>query len=98
MSLHDLKTSVDRVQFTFPKLKESEMTPVRKKFYRKTGALYEVKPKYKHLFFKYVQTSLSIWAMYIDLVCTSEEDYHNMLAIMKRERHQRSPKGGNEYD
>ncbi len=93
-SLHPLKTSVDKVQISFPWLSEKEASPRHEEFYHKVedrdGYHYEVKPKYKYDYFKYVQTSLSIWAMNIWLVCDSDEDYEEVDSYINLERAKRT--------
>ncbi len=84
-ALHDLKTNVDTVQFEFPRLSASEMTADRQKYYVKVGALYEVKAKYKYKFFKKVQTSLSIWAMHIYMVCNTVDDYNRLRTLAEKD-------------
>lgn len=90
MALHDLKASVDRVQFSFPRLNVEDMTPNRAKYYRKEGEQYTLKPKFRYAFFKYIQNSLSIWAMNIDLVCYSVKDYNEMNYLINNDKRQRS--------
>lgn len=89
-ALHPLKTSVDKVQISFPWLSEKEFSDRHKRFYHKVGNHYEVTAKYKYEFFKYVQTSLSIWAMNIWIVCDSEEDFNNVNYYVKKEKQKRT--------
>lgn len=89
--LHPLKTNVDKVQLSFPKLKKSEIAPRHAKYYHKVGDFYEVKPKIKYRYFKYIQTSLSIWKMNIYIVCDSPEDKHALNMLIERELNKRNP-------
>lgn len=90
-SLHDLKTNVDRVQIAFPRLKEEELSERHKQYYYKEGDYYYLKAKHKYAFFKYIQTSLSIWAMNIDIVCENQKDYDTLNTFVNKERKLRSP-------
>lgn len=83
--LHPLKTNVDSAQISFPPLQKSEMKKRHYKYYHRVNDHYEMKPKYKYAFFKYVQTSLSIWKMNIFLVCDSDEDYDAVNAFVQEE-------------
>lgn len=89
-ALHPLKTSVDKVQISFPWLSESEISDRHRRYYHKVGDHYEVKAKYKYQFFKYVQTSLSIWAMNIWIVCDSDEDFANVDYYVQKEKNKRN--------
>lgn len=70
-SLHDIRTNVDEVHLTFPKLRKIEKE--QEKFYYYDGEGYVLKPEYKVDFAKRIRVSLSVWKMYI-YILTSEED------------------------
>lgn len=89
-AMHPLKTNVDKIQISFPWLTADELQPRHIKYYQEVGDHYELKPKYKYDFFKYVQTSLSIWAMNIWLVCDSNTDYDAVNEYVLSERAKRS--------
>lgn len=89
-ALHPLKTNVDRVQVSFPWLTEEEIQPRHQRFYQKVNGHYEMLPKYKYEFFKYIQTSLSLWRMYIWLVCDSEQDYTAVDQYVQQEQTKRN--------
>lgn len=89
-SLHPLKTNVDRVQISFPWLRKEEVQERHKQYYtwvedEKEGH-YELPALYKYRFFKYIQTSLSIWAMNIWVVCDSDEDTKEMEKLIAKDR------------
>jgi len=90
-SLHDLKTNVDKVHFSFPPLHESEMTDERRQYYEYKNDKYYIKPIYKFEFFKYIQKSLSIWKMLVVLICENQEDYNSMKALLDKDQNKRSP-------
>lgn len=89
-ALHPLKTNVDKIQISFPWLAESEIQERHKKYYHKVQDHYELKPEIKYEYFKYVQTSLSIWAMNIWLVCDSDQDYQAVDTFVQAEKQKRS--------
>lgn len=89
--LHPLKTNVDKVQLSFPRLNAEEITPRHKEYYHRVGKFYEVKPEYKYKYFKYVQTSLSIWAMNIYIICDSPDDLKEVNAIIELDLDKRNP-------
>ncbi|QPW37239.1 hypothetical protein GMNKNHGO_00017 [Enterococcus phage vB_Efa29212_3e] len=89
-ALHPLKTNVDKIQISFPCLTEEEFDTRHEEYYHKVGSHYEVKSEYKYKFFKYVQTSLSIWAMNIWLVCDSDEDYNKIDRYIQKEKIKRN--------
>ena len=89
--LHPLKTNVDKVQLSFPRLKHNEMSERHMKYYHKVGDHYEVKPKIKYRYFKYIQTSLSIWKMNIYIVCDSKDDYNAVNLLIQKELNKRNP-------
>lgn len=85
-ALHPLKTSVDKVQVSFPWLSEKEYSDRHKPYYHKVGDHYEATPQTKYRYFKYIQTSLSIWAMNIWLVCDSFTDMIDVQDLIEKER------------
>lgn len=89
--LHPLKTNVDRVQLSFPRLHKEELAERHKRYYHRVGEYYEVKPKVKYRYFKHLLTSLSIWKMNIYLVCDSVEDYRMVDILRERELNKRNP-------
>lgn len=89
-ALHPLKTNVDKIQISFPRLTEEEISIRHKEFYHKVGNYYEVRPECKYKFFKFVQTSLSIWAMNIWLVCDNDKDYEAIDRFVQKEKSKRS--------
>lgn len=95
-AVHPLKTSVDKIRISFPALLPEEIQPRHKEFYYKAGDHYEVLPHVKYRYFKYIQTSLSLWKMNIWLVCDSEEDKEEIQKLIDKDQKKRSPgaKGG----
>lgn len=90
--LHPLKTNVDHVNLSFPRFaKGVHMGTKYQKYYHLTGDYWEVKPEYKFRYFKYVQDSLSIWAMNIYIVCDSQEDYQAVKRLVLKDKQRRSP-------
>lgn len=89
-AVHPLKTNVDKIQISFPWLTETEIQDRHRKYYHKVADHYELLPKYKYEYFKYVQTSLSIWAMNIWLVCDSDQDYASVDTYVQAEKLKRS--------
>lgn len=91
-SLHALKTNVDAIQLTFPPLHEREVAERHKKYYeRKEDGLYHLKSVYKFRFFKYIQTSLSTWAMHIRIICFSKEEYEGLDEYVQEDLDRRNP-------
>lgn len=95
-AVHPLKTSVDKIKISFPQLSEKEVKPRHKAYYHKVGNHYEVLPQVKYNYFKYIQTSLSLWKMNIWLVCDSKEDEKEVQKFIDNEKKKRSSsnKGG----
>lgn len=91
-SLHDLKTDVDDVQFSFPPLHEQEMTDKTKKFYtKKEDGLYHPIGEYVFDYFKEVQNSLSIWAMNIKLILHTDETLLEVDTCIEKDLDKRNP-------
>ncbi|AAY53369.1 hypothetical protein [Listeria phage P100plus] len=84
-SLHPLKTDVDGVQFSFPRLGKSEIQKRHLPFYELKGKVYELRPEIKYEYVKYTQVSLSIWGMYLWLVCNSEEDFQEIDKLLQKD-------------
>lgn len=86
-ALHDIKTDVDEVQFSFPPLKEEVIQEHHKRFYvKRNDGLYHLKTKYKFSFFKYVQNSLSVWGANIHLVCEDPQDMEALKKLIDKDR------------
>lgn len=97
-ALNDLKTDVDNVQFSFPPLTESEVGERHKRFYAKrSDGLYYMKTKYRFSFFRYIQTSLSIWNMNIYLVCETQEDLDALKKLITKDRKKSAATRKGEY-
>lgn len=90
MSLEKLKTNVDNVQLSYPPLHKSEIADRHKEYYEQKGDFFYVKPHYKYDYFKYIQTSLSIWKMNIWLVCDNDLDFIAVDRFVQKERDRRS--------
>lgn len=91
-ALHALKTNVDAIQLTFPPLHEEEMQERHKKYYeKKEDGLYHLGSIYKFRFFKYIQTSLSTWAMHINILCFSKEEYEGLNKHVQKDLDKRNP-------
>lgn len=90
--LHPLKTNVDRVQLSFPPLHKDELSERHMEYYEQVPNtdLYTMKPHYKYSFFKYIQTSLSIWKMNIWIVCDNTADYDAMNNFVQKDLSKRS--------
>lgn len=97
-ALHTLKTNVDAIQLSFPPLHEEEIQERHKKYYTKKGdGLYHLGSLYKFRFFKYIQTSLSTWAMHIHIICFTQEEYEGINKYVQKDLDKRNPnrnKGG----
>lgn len=93
-NLHPLKTNVDEVHLSFPRLKE--ITLEQEKFYFFDGEGYELKAKYKVDFAERVRVSLSVWKMYI-YILTSSHDHEDVSAEIDKLRAEKKVrfKGGN---
>lgn len=89
-ALHDLKTNVDKVQLSFPPLKE--IGERHKEYYELRDGKYHVKPHYKYMFFEYIQHSLSLWKMNIWLVSSDKVDYEALQRLIDKAKRKRSPK------
>ena len=85
-ALHPIKTNVDEVHLTFPKLKSIE--PGQERFYYHTSDGYELKTKYKLDFAEHLRVSLSVWKMYIYILVDDMDkaDIQEALNKMKRSR------------
>lgn len=91
-SLHDLKTNVDFIQMSFPPLREEEIAERHKAYYtKKDDGLYHLDAKPKFDYFKYVQTSLSTWAMNLQIISRSEEEYEELDVHIQRDKDIRNP-------
>lgn len=93
-NLHPLKTNVDEVHLSFPRLKELEES--QEKYYFYDGEGYELKAKYKVDFAERVRVSLSVWKMYI-YILTSTHDKEAVTAEVNKLRAKKKVrfKGGN---
>lgn len=97
-SLFDLKTDVDNVQFSFPPLRDYELGERNKHFYElKEDGLYYMKDRYRFSFFKYVQTSMSIWNMNIVLICESEKMFDTLESKVVKDRKKSATKRKGEF-
>lgn len=90
-TLEKLKTNVDSVQISFPRIHKSNIKEHHKEYYEKSGDFYYAKPNYKYMYFKYVQTSLSIWKMNIYLVANDDDDYKALEKLVNKEVIRRNP-------
>ena len=91
-SLHSLKVHVDKVQFSFPRLHEKELTKANLPYYDKDAeGLYNLKAEIRFRYFKYIQTSLSIWKMYIILLCEDDTIYTELEKIISKDLDRRNP-------
>lgn len=98
-SLHDLKTNVDAIHLTFPPLRESEIGERHLKYYsKKEDGLYHLSSYYKYRYFKYIQTSLSIWAIHIHIICFSQEEYEGIDKYVQKDLDRRNPNRKKERD
>ena len=75
-NLYPLKTNVDEVHLTYPRLKE--ITKEQAKFYQWDGEAYELKPYYKVDFAERIRVSLSVWKMYI-FILTDTKDHKSVV-------------------
>lgn len=93
-NLHPIKTNVDEVHLTFPRLKEIE--PGQERFYKFDGEGYELLAKYKVDFAERVRVSLSVWKMYI-YILTSKHDHEEVTEQIDKLRAEKKVrfKGGN---
>jgi len=91
-SLYPLRYHVDKVNISFPALKESEFQDRHKEFYVFYNGMYHLKAKYKYQCFQYLQEPLSTWKMNIWLICDSAKDLHMVedMVIRDNKRFQRS--------
>lgn len=90
--LEKIKTNVDKVQLSFPPLRETEIAERHKEYYEKIGDLYYVKASYKYKYFQHVQTSLSLWKMNIWLVTNTPKEHKELTEIIDKVKEKRSPK------
>lgn len=84
--LHSVKTNVDEVHLSFPRLKE--VSDKQKKFYDFDGEAYTMKPEYKVDFADRLRVSLSVWKMYI-YILTDDRDHkgvQNVIDKIKKHR------------
>ena len=75
-NLYPLKTNVDEVHLTYPRLKE--ITKEQAKFYQWDGEAYELKSYYKVDFAERIRVSLSVWKMYI-FILTDTKDHKSVV-------------------
>lgn len=90
ISLERLKTNVDKVQVSYPPLHKDEIADRHREYYQQDGDYFYVKPHYKYDYFKYIQTSLSIWKMNIWLVCDNDKDFEAVDKFVQKEKDRRS--------
>ncbi|MDU6503563.1 MAG: hypothetical protein E6533_14275 [Klebsiella pneumoniae] len=88
-NLHPIKTNVDEVHLTFPKLRTIE--DKQKRFYDFDGEGYILKPEYKIDFAERIRVSLSVWKMYI-YILTSEEDHQDVTNEITKLKKQKNVK------
>lgn len=84
-SLHDLKANVDDIQISFPILKDIS-SKQEKYYYKGKDNKYRVRPESKYHYFRFLQNSLSIWAMNIYLMCDCEDDYTTIQKYIDRDK------------
>jgi hypothetical protein len=80
-SLHDIKTNVDEVHLSFPRIKD--ITEKQGKFYVYDGEAYDLQAHYKVDFADRIRVSLSVWKMYI-YILTSTRDYDDVTKVINR--------------
>ena len=85
-SLHDIKTNVDEVHLSFPRI--LEIDEKQEKFYFFDGEAYDLKPEYKVDFADKIRVSLSVWKMYIYILTSSRdfEDVDDVITKLKQQR------------
>lgn len=85
-SLHDIKTNVDEVHLSFPRI--LGVDEKQEKFYFFDGEAYDLKPEYKVDFADKIRVSLSVWKMYIYILTSSRdfEDVDNVITKLKQQR------------
>lgn len=79
--LHSVKTNVDEVHLSFPRLKEVDTK--QKKFYDFDGEAYTMKPEYKVDFADRIRVSLSVWKMYI-YILTDDKDHTDVQSVIDK--------------
>lgn len=89
-SLHDLKTDVDKVQLSFPPLRE--IAERHEKYYeQRDDELYHLKPMYQYQYYGHIERSLSLWAMNIFIVANTDYDHKELKKYVDKARSKRSP-------
>lgn len=89
-NLSNLKTNVDEVQLSFPRLKE--IRDNQKPYYSFDGEMYDVKPEEKIKYAEYLRNSLSIWKMYLYIIANTDKDYKALDKSIKATKNKRSGK------
>ncbi|UVT34910.1 hypothetical protein [Staphylococcus phage vB_SauM-V1SA20] len=87
-SLYDVKTNVDEVHLSFPRI--SSIDAKQGKYYTYDKEAYKLKPRYTLDFADKLRVSLSVWKMYIYILASKEnKDYEiieDLLTELKRQR------------
>lgn len=89
-NLSGLKTNVDEVQLSFPRLEEIREN--QKPYYTFDGEMYDVKPDEKLKYAEYLRNSLSIWKMYLYIVANTDKDFKAVDKTIQAIKNKRSGK------
>ena len=87
-SLSYIKTNVDEVHVSFPRLKSIQ--DKHKEYYVFDGEMYDVKPSEKIKYIEYLRASLSIWKMYLHVIANTDKDYQELNTIIEHMRSKRN--------
>lgn len=93
-ALSCLKTNLDNVYINFPLVTRDELVSNYEHYYEQVAEGYSLKAEYRYQFFKYIQTSLSIWKMNIYLNCESQAVYDEMNSFVQADIKKRSTSKG----
>lgn len=87
-SLSYIKTNVDEVHVSFPRLKK--IRPDQEFYYDFDGEFYDIKPSEKIKYTEYLRASLSIWKMYLYVIANTDSDYKELDTIIEFMRSKRN--------
>lgn len=89
-NLSSLKTNVDEVQISFPRLEA--LREGQEDYYKFDGEKYDVTPEEKLRYTEYLRNSLSIWKMYMYIVASTEKDFKQLTKLITEIKNKRSGK------
>lgn len=87
-SLSYLKTNVDQVHVSFPRL--NSITKKQEPYYEFDGEKYRVKPTEQVKYVEYLRPSLSIWRMYLYMITSTPQEHELVTELVEKIRSKRN--------